>query len=107
MSNKTYKLVEDKLIILENTGVKDYCIDYNIPLEEFNLSVVISPSISDCKYMFYKCNEFNQPVYIPSSVITCEGMFADCSKFNQSVYIPPTVTDCKYMFLGVLILIGL
>ena len=73
------------LIILSNTGVKDYCKDNNIAISDFNMAVEISFMIEDCSYMFDGCTSFNQHVIVPSSGKNLTNMFRNCKMLTKLV----------------------
>ena len=105
MSEKyIYDKEKNQLVILhnprkkDNKGVAQFCEDYQIPIEEFNLPVVIDKRVKSCAYLFEGCTNFNQKVEIPEGVRKCNGMFYKCKNFNQEVVIPESVTICGGMF---------
>lgn len=106
-----------------NTAIKDFCKEYNIKLEDFNLpveidssviyctelfkdcirfnqKVIIPDGVKNCSEMFYHCKSFNQPIVLPESIETVYCMFNDCKVFNQEVKIPDCVYNSSGMFMG-------
>lgn len=94
-----YKILDnDTIKIFTRTGVKSYCNDFGIPVEEFNQPVIIDQSVTEGFYMFALCKSFNQSVVIPNGIVDCSNMFEGCESFNQPVVIPNSVTNCNCMF---------
>ena len=81
-------------------AVKEFCRDYKINIEDFNLPVVLDDSMEKCYALFEGCSSFNQPVMIPKNVNSCGYMFRDCKAFNQAIKIPNKVIQCSAMFSG-------
>ena len=81
-----------------NTAIMDFCSDYGMDLEEFNLPVVIGSDVESCDRLFAGCKSFNQEVIIPAGVKSCLEMFLDCDKFNQPIVIPESVNVVYAMF---------
>ena len=119
---KTYSWNEEEqtLTVFSNTGVKDYCRENGVTLEDYNYKTIIDPSVEDCSEMFCECQDdfnyddddydlyypyrgcesFNQPIEIPEGVKNCNSMFYRCSSFNQSITVPESVKDRYGMFLN-------
>lgn len=106
-----------------NTAVIDFCKDYRINLDKFNLSVIIGENVQNCTEllkgckgfdqpivlhdhvvstldMFCGCESFDQPIILPKSIQVCSGMFKLCKNFNQKVVIPDNVVKTAGMFVG-------
>lgn len=106
-----------------NTAIRDFCEDYNIKLEEFDIPVIIEGFVKNCAKLFEGCTSFNQKVLLPDGVLTCRemfrwcetfnqeiilpeslggvaGMFQYCKSFNQPIKIPHRITNCAGMFMG-------
>ena len=107
MSNKyTYDKENNRLLILHNPrnasgtnkGVTQFCKDYQISLEEFNIPIVIDKKVKNCASLLEGCTKFNQKVEIPEGVENCKSMFKNCETFNQPVHLPNSLRNCKYMF---------
>lgn len=86
--------------IYSPVGIKTFCREHKIKIEEFNLPVLLDDSITHCSGMFQGCTSFNQPVVIPERVAGCMDMFCDCKAFNQPVKMPAYVVQCARMFVG-------
>lgn len=99
---KTYAYDEKNNIvkIYSIRAVKEFCRDYKINIEDFNLPVVLDDSMENCYRLFEGCSSFNQPVVIPENVTGCMDMFRDCKAFNQSIKVPDNVRQCTRMFMG-------
>lgn len=52
-----------------NTAIKDFCYDYGIRLEDFNISVIIAENVTNCSHLLTGCKNFNQPVIDRKSVV--------------------------------------
>lgn len=107
MSQKyIYDKENNSLLILHNPrkrpneGGAQFCKEYQIPIEEFNIPIVIDKRVKSCNYLLENCTNFNQKVEIPEGVISCNGMFWKCTNFNQKVEIPESVTKCVAMFMN-------
>lgn len=85
------------LAIFERRDILNYCLHYNIKLEDFNEPVFLLMSCN-CESLFEGCSSFNQPVIIPEGTISCKRMFFGCKSFNQSIEIPSSVKICSEMF---------
>lgn len=90
----------NSLVIKSKNTITDYCMINGISREDFNVPVIISPSLTDCSKLFKDCITFNQKVIIPNGVIDCTEMFENCKEFNQQVVVPDSVLHCAGMFDG-------
>ena len=81
-----------------NTAIQDFCNDYGIDIEKFDLPVTIGSEVKSCSGLFMGCKNFNQKVVIPEGVKSCFEMFLDCHKFNQPIAIPNSVNVVYAMF---------
>ncbi len=104
----------------------DGCINFNIPLNNWNVSNVrtMKSMFAECEsfnlpldnwiisqdeeiemdYMFSGCTTFNQPLnsWNVENVISMEGMFSGCSQFNQPLnnWNVSNVINMNFMFQG-------
>ena len=81
-----------------NTAIKDFCYDYGIRLEDFNISVIIGENVTNCSHLLTGCKNFNQPVMMHDRIINTWEMFSGCEKFNQPIILPDSIKICEAMF---------
>ena len=93
-----YTIENGVLVVHTSKGVRNYCEDMDIHLDNFNDRVIIAEGVTDCSEMFCSFDSFNQNVIIPSTVKNCTEMFRGCCNFNQEIIIPEGVVNCYSMF---------
>lgn len=66
----------------------------------FNNTVMINDSITDCGSMLNCCYNFNSPISIGNGVTNMARMFRNAYAFNQPITIPSNVTNCSVLLQG-------
>ena len=48
----------------------DFCKDYKMKLEEFNLPVIIGEDVQNCTKLLEGCKSFNQPIVLHDHIVS-------------------------------------
>ena len=94
----SYDAVNKVLTVYNHLGVKSYCKDNNVALEEFNERVVIGSDFFDFSGLLKDCWSFNQPIDVPATVTTANNMFDSCYALNSPVTLHEGLEEASYMF---------
>lgn len=96
----TYNYATNVLTVYSNKGVRDYCFDHNIKIEDFNGKVVVAGGVDDLSGLLASARSFNEALIIPNGVKCCTNLFAGCESFNQPVEVPSSVVEAAQMLMG-------
>lgn len=94
----SYDDINKVLTVYNHLGVKSYCKDNDIDLEDFNERVVIGSDFFDFSELLKDCKSFNQPIDVPDTVTTANHMFDGCYELNSPVTLHEGLEDASYMF---------
>ena len=94
----SYDAVNKVLTVYNHLGVKSYCKDNNVALEEYNERVVIGSDFFDFSGLLKDCWSFNQPIDVPATVTTANNMFDSCYALNSPVTLHEGLEEASYMF---------